>query len=234
MNIDYGRWYLTLPIDKDGKFKGEPKTVSPLTKDFVSDYFYYDSKLDLLLFVTPYNGVTTENSENPRSELREMLGGKKAAWKIKDGKTLKAGLMVLELPYIGDVWARVVIGQFHGPSDELCRLYYDNGVIYFMDDKSGDSKKETKFILKDKDGNQTKIKLGDYFEYVMEVKDGYLTVAVKHNGIVYAAQEKVGKFWLTSKMYFYSKAGNYLQRKTGKKVAKSGKSVVGFRYITVS
>jgi len=67
-----------------------------------------------------------------------------------------------------------VIGQIHGPDDELCRLYFDNGKVFYVNDKSGDSMKETTFELKDNAGKTSNILLGDDFTYSISVKAGYL------------------------------------------------------------
>ena len=124
---------------------------------------------------------------------------------------LEAQLVVHEVPVKdGGVPGRIVIGQYHGPDDELARLYYDQGKIYFINDKSGDDMKERTFDLLDGNGQaSSKIPLGEKFSYSMIVKSGMLSVSVLHGGKAYSRSEKVGKFWNDSKLC-YAKAGIYL------------------------
>lgn len=158
--IDFSQWKLTLPVDNVGGFDGVAREVKPLTADF--DYPpYYEKVSDGIIFSAPTDGATTSGSHYPRCELREMINGKEAAWRPKLPGKLACTLKVLEVPTRSDNKpGRIVIGQIHGKSNELCRLYYDKGQLYFYDDKAGSSKKETKFVLKDADGNFTSIPIG--------------------------------------------------------------------------
>src|SRR3712207_5629011 len=85
-------------------------------------------------FSAPVDGATTSGSNYARSELREMADGDEAAWTLNRGGSMHATLNVKEVPTEkgGDA-GRVIIGQIHGPDDELCRLYYDGGRFYFVD-----------------------------------------------------------------------------------------------------
>lgn len=201
--IDLTDWKLTLPLDSKGGMSGEAVEIKPLKQDY-SHPKYFIRNGDSITFVAPVDGATTSGSKYARSELREMKGTERAAWKIKEGGILKSTLYIEEVPVKKDGKpGRIVIGQIHGSSNELCRLYYDNGQIYFYDDKAGSSKKETKFELKNKP-----IPLNDEFEYEIKVASGELTVTVINDGEAWVAKEKIGSYWTNDPLYF--KAGVYL------------------------
>jgi hypothetical protein len=113
------------------------------------------------------------------------------------------------LPVVGSGKGRVVIGQIHGPDDELCRLYYDNGQLYFYDDKSGPSQKELQYVLKSSSGASTNIPLNAPFEYSIVVANNALVVSAKYNGVTYSAADPISSFWPGKALYF--KAGVYVQ-----------------------
>lgn len=191
--IDLTNWKLT---------DGRAKEYFPIAGDY-PPYFY--NKSDSITFSVAAGDKTTKGSHYPRSELREMVGGKKAAWKITDNRSLKAVLAINEVPITtSGKQGRIVIGQIHGKDNELCRLYYDNGKVYFYDDRAGSKKKETKFDLKNR-----LIPLNQPFAYSIEVKNGELTVIVAYEGEAFVASEKIGSYWTKDSLYF--KAGVYCQ-----------------------
>ena len=216
MTIDLTNWNYTAPVDKDGRFMGEAVEV----KAAPFPAYLIANPDGSLTFSVPVIGVTTSGSHYPRSELREMIKGKKAAWHIADGGKLTATLAINELPVPDDKskHGRVVIGQIHGPSDELCRLYYDNGKLYFHDDKSGQSHHEVQFDLKNAAGKTSNIALNEKFTYSITVSKGILSVTALYAGMTYMASESISSFWPKKALYF--KAGVYCQ--VGKPGSKAG------------
>ena len=73
---------------------------------------------------------------------------------------------------------RIVVGQIHGQDDELVRLYYEGGKVYFMNDQAGSSNKETKFTFKNDAGEQPNISLGETFSYMIDAHGKNLTVKI--------------------------------------------------------
>ena len=202
-------WKLTLPVDADGGFDGvaaEVKRPGFETKP------WFEERVDGVVFTAPVNGATTKGSKYPRCELRELDDdGSLAAWTVAKGGWLQATLSVDEVPKTkrGEPGA-LVIGQIHGPQDELCRLYFRDGKLTYSNDKSGADEKERSFELKATNGNTTEIGLGEKFEYTIEVSRlGDLTVRVVHKGVPYEAVERIAKFWEEKPLYF--KAGVYVQ-----------------------
>jgi poly(beta-D-mannuronate) lyase len=73
--FDFRFWKLTLPLDdnRDGKIDEIP--VRAMHNFSHPDFFYLDDK-GYLVFTAPNKAITTANSSNTRSELRQMLRGK--------------------------------------------------------------------------------------------------------------------------------------------------------------
>jgi hypothetical protein len=209
--IDRTLWKLTLPVDASGGFSGTAIEIKPLPAAYERAPYFYTVNEGALTFMAPTEGATTSGSHYPRSELREMTGaGTEAAWTIAQGGTLSATLAVNELPLAsGGKNGRIVIGQIHGPSDELCRLYYDNGKLHFHDDKSGPGQTELEYVLRSPAGAVTSIPLNASFDYSIVVANGTLTVSAQYAGTTYTASETINAFWKGKALYF--KAGAYVQ-----------------------
>lgn len=221
---------LTLPIDSKGKSTDTAQYIKELPSGYAkSPYFWYDLSDQSLVFEAPVEGATTSGSHYCRSE----LGGSFAKWYLDKNHRLSATVKVLEVPKkTTGVEGKIVIGQIHGPNDELCRLYYEKGKIYYVDDKYGSKKAETKLELKNKAGQTTKIPLGDEFSYLIDIKNKVLTVSVVYNDEVYSSSQKIGSFW--TKKYFYFKAGVYLgvgKPNSGAGTEGYGKGKVKFYYL---
>ncbi|HEY4202184.1 MAG TPA: polysaccharide lyase family 7 protein [Devosiaceae bacterium] len=210
-SINLANWKITLPIDKKGRPTGRDDAVEveKLIGFALPPYFSVTS--NSITFQAPTNGSTTDGSGYPRSELREMNGrGGMAAWTVATGGRLSATLRINEVPRVSTGKpGRIVIGQIHGPNDELCRLYYDAGQIFFVDDKAGDKRKETSFPLLSSGGKPAGIPIGARFSYTINVNASTLVVTVKHGGTTYSATDPIGTFWPGKKLYF--KAGAYVQ-----------------------
>lgn len=210
-NFNLKIWKITLPIDSAGGFSGTAMEVKPIPTTYQRAPYFYTGADGAMVFMAPVEGARTSGSKYPRSELRELKpDGSLAAWSVRDGGALHATVAVNELPVTSSgAKGRVVVGQIHGPDDELCRLYYDNGKIYFYDDKAGAGLQETQFVLKNASGAVTNIPLNAKFDYAIVVDGNYLTVSVVHQGITYSASDMISSFWPGKPLYF--KAGAYVQ-----------------------
>jgi len=132
--IDLGSWYLTLPTGREG----DPDDVYPpdLTSFLDSDWFRLNGTRDGVVFRANAGGVTTENSNYPRSELREMKGGELASWSNEKGAhTMSLRQAVTRLP---QVKPHVVTAQIHGGDDDvvLVRLEGERLVAQYDDGRS--------------------------------------------------------------------------------------------------
>ncbi|MEM9233772.1 MAG: polysaccharide lyase family 7 protein, partial [Pseudomonadota bacterium] len=78
--FDLGQWKLTLPQDENGDNKPDSVTVKELQSYSHPDFFYLNDD-GHLVFTAPNKAITTANSTNTRSELREMLRGTNTRYK---------------------------------------------------------------------------------------------------------------------------------------------------------
>jgi len=221
-NFDLSSWNLTLPVDSVGRTGGVASTVKfPST---YSSSFFNQLSSSKIVFTADVAGATTSGSKYARSELREMNGTNLAAWKLAQGGTMTATLTVDEVPILkGGAQGRVVIGQIHGASEELVRLYWENGKVYFANDRAGANNVEMKFQLTDQNGGNPDITLGEKFSYVISAKGDKLVVAVYADGKVYSSETKINSVWQSDSLYF--KAGVYLGVN---ETQGTGKGVVSF------
>jgi hypothetical protein len=207
-NFNLENWKITLPVDSMGKTSGTAKEVKNL-EHYENSSFFFDAKDGAMVFKAPVDGATTSGSKYARTELREMDGSDKAAWKLSEGGTLTATLKVDETPFKdGGAPGRIVVGQIHGQDDELVRLYYEGGKVYFMNDQAGSSNKETKFTFKNEDGEQPNISLGETFSYLIDAHGNKLTVKILVDGEEYVSKTSINSVWKSDTFYF--KAGVYL------------------------
>ncbi|WP_260928059.1 polysaccharide lyase family 7 protein [Novosphingobium sp. 9] len=235
--IDLSMWKITLPVNEAGEVSGEHDAVELYRLTGLSVPPWFEAARNSIAFTVPVEGAMTRGTKYPRSELREMDGaGHEYAWTVADAGRFSARVQVDELPDTsldasdtsGDDAndddsdknetdkpkdarpARVVIGQIHGPKDELCRLYYSqDGSLFFVDDKAGEDREETVFKLTAKDGSEPDIPLGKPFTYTIDANAERLQVRVRYKGIEYAGSDPIGPFWPGKALYF--KAGAYLQ-----------------------
>jgi hypothetical protein len=206
-NFNLSNWKITLPVDQSGTLSGTAVEVQNLSGYKNSKYFYTGSD-GAMVFYAPVDGATTSGSSYARSELREMNGSEKAAWTLSTGGSMGATLEVDAAPNREGVGGRLVVGQIHGQDDELVRLYWENGTVYFANDRAGPSNSETKFTLKDGTGATPEISLNEKFSYTINAKGSTLEVDVHADGKVYESSTKINSVWQSDTLYF--KAGAYL------------------------
>jgi hypothetical protein len=161
-----------------------------------------------MVFYAAVDGATTKGSSYARSELREMNASEKAAWNLSQGGSMGATLEVDAAPNRDGIGGRLVVGQIHGQNDELVRLYWENGTVYFVNDQAGSGNSETKFALKDSTGAAPDISLNERFSYTINAKGSSLEVDVYADGKVYESTTEINSVWQSDTFYF--KAGAYL------------------------
>jgi hypothetical protein len=206
-NFNLSNWKITLPVAQNGSLSGTAVEVQNLSGYRNSKYFYTGSD-GAMVFYAPVDGATTKGSSYARSELREMNGGEKAAWNLSKGGFMSATLEVDAAPNRDGIGGRLVVGQIHGQDDELVRLYWENGTVYFVNDQAGPSNSEAKFTLKDSGGATPDVSLNEKFSYTINAKGSNLEVEVYADGKVYESSSKINSVWQSDTFYF--KAGAYL------------------------
>jgi hypothetical protein len=126
-------WYLTLPTGKEGS----PDTIDgSKLAGYHSKFFALNNQRNGIVFSAGADGVTTKNSNYPRSELREMDGSKKASWSNTSGThVLDVREAFMQLP---KEKAEVVGAQIHDAKDDVMeiRLEGKNLIAQYHDGKS--------------------------------------------------------------------------------------------------
>lgn len=181
-------WYLTLPT---GSNKNPNEVKQPGLATFSENpYFYANSNGNGVVFQAPTNGVTTTNSQYPRSELREMTdGGKeKASWSTTSGtSTMAIREAITHLP---TVRPEVVAGQVHGPSAYVALIRLNKSTLFV--EHNG----------KNMGTLNSNYKLGTIFNVKIIASNGYIQVF--YNGTKKADFANDGSG-------YYFKAGCYTQ-----------------------
>ncbi|MFG2720218.1 polysaccharide lyase family 7 protein [Streptomyces sp. NPDC048416] len=135
--FDLSVWELQEPVGSPGSPTTIPSSRLMGANGFQDAYFYSDAHDGAMTFWAPEKGVTTPNSHDARSELREMnRDGSAANWPLGGAHRLDATLRVVS------VTSNVCVGQIHlgkgGSSTKpLVELYYHaNGDIVLGTEKS--------------------------------------------------------------------------------------------------
>jgi hypothetical protein len=220
-NFDLSNWKLTLP-------SGHDVQADELNSGYqYAGVFFTDRATGGMVFRCPNLAGTTANSNYSRTELREMLapGGSASAdannWTPEDGGTLIANLRVDKVSTTGDAkkMGRVVIGQIHGPTTEVVRLYYEKkpeqakGRIYAAFETVANQTTYSSDLVSNASGGG--IALGERFGYVLRLLGPQLRVTIRRQSGELAANllRTIDLGYLGQNLYF--KAGVYNQNNTG-------------------
>jgi poly(beta-D-mannuronate) lyase len=123
--IDLKNWYVTLPIGP----AEHPTCVEPplICKFCDPSFFFVNDTKDAVVFRAPCGGVTTKGSGYPRSELREMVGGKLASWDCSKGThTMTVTEAVHFLPVVKP---HTVVAQIHDAKDDVIEVRLTEKVL---------------------------------------------------------------------------------------------------------
>lgn len=205
--FDLSHWKLTLPTSADNTYGGHPTEISAaaLSDGFKDPHFYTDTS-GAMVFWCPVVGATTEGTQFPRSELREMLqpGNPRENWSFSGSHEMTARCRVLEIPS----YPKVVIGQIHSytsKSKPLVKLQYYKGRIEALVKESPTEGKDKKLTFPD-------VEPGSDINWTIRLKGGVLAITV--NGTT--QEEHIvenNRAWADQTFYF--KAGAYPQDNAG-------------------
>ncbi len=205
--IDLENWKLTLPVDVERTFEGKAAEISAaqLAAGYEDKYFLTESD-GSIVFWCPVNGATTEDTEFPRSELREMLDARDPSvnWTSRGTHTLEARCRVMEVPSTG----KVIIGQIHsytGKSKPLVKLQYYKGRVEALVKMSPNAGKDRKLTFPE-------VGLSGDIAYQIKLRDGVLSITVNGATQTENIVENDGD-WANQTFYF--KAGAYTQDNEG-------------------
>ncbi len=182
--LNLANWYLTLPTGSPG----EPDTImQPQLGTYTSDWFRVAG--NGVAFTANAGGVTTENSNYPRSELREMDGAEKASWSNAGGThTLDVREAFTALP---TAKPDVVGAQIHDSESDVIEIRLEGARLLV---KNGADNSD--IVL---DPNYV---LGTPYDLRIVAASGHITVS--YNGTQMADIPRTGSGW-------YFKAGSYVQ-----------------------
>ncbi|MBQ4832021.1 polysaccharide lyase family 7 protein [Pseudoalteromonas sp. MMG010] len=80
--FDLSHWKITIPVDLDNNGKIDEVSVKDIQSYAHPDFFYLDDNGGMV-FAAPNKAITTANSTNTRSELRQMIRGSNTKIKTK-------------------------------------------------------------------------------------------------------------------------------------------------------
>jgi hypothetical protein len=207
-NFDLSDWKLQLPVNSQGALSGKAAEVKTLTGYVHGEYFYTGSDGAMVLGA-PVNGATTGGSLYARSELREMNGTANAEWSLQQGGHLSATLQVDAAPRHADgSYGKIVVGQVHGGDEQLVRLAWEDGTLFFANDITSNGTKDVHIELRNARGEQPSVSLNETFSYTIDVSADRLVVSVMADGQVYSSSSAINDSWNDNSFYF--KAGAYL------------------------
>jgi hypothetical protein len=194
-NYDLSHWKLTLPDDDASEVAN-----AELRAGYASRYFHLADN-GAMVFMAPAGAGSTENSNYPRAELRELLDptDDNRNWHGAGFHQLRASARVLRAPST----QKIIVGQIHGfDARPLIKLQWEKGRLKAL------IKRHPKGSNEDI-GHKFATPVGnDLFSYAIEVRDGVLAVEVNGERIEHdfyredPAWRDVG---------FYFKAGAYVQ-----------------------
>lgn len=172
-NFDLSIWELQEPVGSPGS----PTTIPPAQLEgpdgYHDAYFFTDPTDGSMSFWDPENGVTTANSDYPRSELREITSaGAAANWAPTGTNTLSATLAVTQVP------DHVAVGQIHlgtgtpASTKPLLELfYYSTGKIVMAIEQTPAGGNEV-------DTTVGSVPLGTKWSYVVGLSGSTITLVI--------------------------------------------------------
>ncbi len=194
--IDLACWKLTVPYNTERK--GNPDEIVQPELDTFQDAscFIATKSKDGVVFRARCDGLTTENSEYPRSELREMKPGGKteASWGTADGKihSLAVEQAITQTPAVKK---HVVSTQIHDAKSDVMTVRLESNKLFIERDKAG-------IIQLDRN-----YKLGTRFK--LKIQAGGGRIKVWYN-------DSLKMDWELERTGCYFRVGCYLQSNTKK------------------
>jgi hypothetical protein len=207
-SCDLSHWKLTLPVGVPNSPEDKAMEISArqLATGYINPEFFYSEAGGAIVFWCPVNGATTENTEYPRSELREVIDplDDNVNWGAPGTHVLEARCRVREVPSS----QKVIIGQIHsysGRARPLIKLQFYKGKIEALVKESPAKGKDIKLVFPE-------VGLDRDFTFKIKLEDGLLGVTVNDMTLtpnVYANDPE----W--AEQTFYFKAGAYPQDNEG-------------------
>ena len=190
--LNLTNWYITLPIA--GSSATSPKTVNQpeLATYTIDPWFHLSADKTGVVFHVNHGGISTSNSANPRSELREMTnnGASMASWSSTSGTSTME--IKQKVTHLTTVKPQVVVGQIHDANDDVSVFRLEGSSLYITDGNTTHAHLVTDSYT-----------LGTVFTVKFEVSGGVIKYYYNGQLLPYTQSKSF------SGAYF--KAGNYLQ-----------------------
>lgn len=184
------KWKITIPTSTAGKID---EIKPPAFGTYSSKYFELNQARDSALMRVWHGGDTTQNSKNPRSELRERVNDNPEGYWAVDGKLSHRLHVVGKVNRFTKVKPHVVVAQLHNRPDDVWVLRIEGPNVYITNWNDAHAYP----II-------SNYKPGDVYDFEALIKPNGET-SFKYNGKQVAGPAK------TTGAEFYFKAGNYLQ-----------------------
>lgn len=207
--LDLKNWKLTLPVNTG--HAGEPDEIEqPELTDFAYEpYFMNNPDGDGVRFRAPAGGATTEHSDYPRSELREMIDGgrEEASWSNEDGDGTHTMTVRQAITHLPGKKSELVAAQIHDDSDDIVMVRLEEHRLFVEADGDNIGDLEMQYEL----GTPYTVKIVAADEKIKIFYNGRLKVTYDKSGDDY-----------------YFKAGCYTQTNTdrGDKADSYGEVVI--------
>ena len=206
--FDLSHWKLTLPVGESGAAEGHPMEVqaAKLTGGYTHTDYFYKGTEGQLVFWCPVTGTKTENTEFPRSELREVINpdDDNVCWAAPGTHLLKARCRVIEVPST----QKVTIGQIHGYSGKakpLIKLQFFKGHVEALVKENASKGKDLKLTF-------PSVGMDKEFDYEIKLQDGLLSITINDSTQAVNVFEKDPN-WAKQTLFF--KVGAYTQDNEG-------------------
>lgn len=171
--LNLKNWKITLPVDDPDQSGRQPlEVVQPRLDGYaLPPWFIPAAACDGVQFRSAVDGVTTQNSTYPRSELREMTdnGASPASWSSNSGThTIVIDQAITHVP---NDRPHVVVGQIHDGEDDVSVFRLEGTKLYIT---KGDTRHHK--LITDK------YVLGTRFQAKFEVSNGQ--IRAYYNGVL--------------------------------------------------
>lgn len=206
--FDLSHWKLTLPEGGDGSpgDKALEVQAGELSAGYTHPKYFYSNSEGAMVFWCPADGAKTENTDYPRTELREVIdpSDDNVCWKAPGTHVLDVRCRVSEVPST----QKVIIGQIHGFSGKavpMIKLQFFKGRVEALIKEKATGGKDRKLTFPE-------VGLDKDFDFQIKLSDGALSVTV--NGET-QTEDIFGLDPEWAKQTLYFKVGSYVQDNEG-------------------
>jgi poly(beta-D-mannuronate) lyase len=188
--LDLTNWRLALPTGEDDADQVDQPELATFED---KDYFHLNKAKNGVVFRANAGGATTDGSDYPRSELREMIDGgtKEAAWSNASGDHIMT--ITQAITEVPPGKPQVVAGQIHDDEDDVVMIRLEKSRLFV-----------------EADGDEVGVLNPAYSlgtKFTVKIRATPAGIKITYDGKTSVTYDKVGGG-------FYFKAGCYTQSNT--------------------